>query len=72
MIFVKIKLFLKKYRSLLIILFLAFIFRLAMIPVATHGDLFTQSEWGNWLLLTIPMISTPGISGYASGQITHL
>lgn len=45
----KVKIFFKKHQSLLLILFIALAFRLSLIPLTTHGDLFTQSEWGNWL-----------------------
>ncbi|HOZ81224.1 MAG TPA: hypothetical protein PK370_03330 [Candidatus Woesebacteria bacterium] len=36
-------------RKLLIVLLVAFVFRLALIPFITNGDLLTQAEWGKFL-----------------------
>lgn len=36
----------KKYRLLIFFCLIALIFRLLISPLATHGDLTTQSEWG--------------------------
>lgn len=39
----------KNISKLIIICFFALVFRLALAPYFTHGDLTTQSEWGAWM-----------------------
>lgn len=41
--------FLKKNRLFIFFCLIALIFRLAISPLATNGDLTTMSEWGNWM-----------------------
>jgi Gpi18-like mannosyltransferase len=45
----KISTFFKKYRLLISFLLIAFVFRLAISSLLTHGDLTTQAEWGGWM-----------------------
>jgi len=52
---IKISTFFKKHRLLISLFFIAFIFRLAISPLSTHGDLTTQAEWGGWMYKNGPM-----------------
>ena len=39
---------LKRNWKIILILGIALLFRLMLVPLATNGDLLTQTEWGKW------------------------
>jgi len=45
----KISIYCKKHRLIIFLGLMAFLFRLVISPLATHGDLTTQAEWGAWM-----------------------
>lgn len=50
----KILIFFKTHRLIIALGFIAFVFRLAISPLFTHGDLTTQAEWGGWMYTHSP------------------